>query len=213
MNKLTAEEISTEIDKFEAWFVTHRADWDKDCIHRMSYKNGIGFASGYMQAMWTAWKARVALEIALPVLEQQGGWISCSERMPEKTPDSSVEYLVYETLNDRVAHDYFNVPEGVKACQAFWNHYGSSVTHWMPLPAPPQPQPSTPQIDNDGWIDWGGGEGDEMPVEESKQVELRWSNGSTSKGRASNFGWANRVTQGFHSIIAYRVIENDGREG
>lgn len=63
---------------------------------------------------------------------------------------------------------------------------------------------------NDGWIEWEGGE---IPVSESARVELRWSRGNTSKGRASNFGWANRISQGFDSIIAYRVIENDGREG
>lgn len=67
-----------------------------------------------------------------------------------------------------------------------------------------------PKIENDGWIDWKGGNSAEIPVDEAARVELRWSNGSTSRGRASNFGWANRVAQGFNSIIAYRVIENDG---
>jgi len=41
---------------------------------------------------------------------------------------------------------------------------------------------------NDGWIEWGGGESGEIPVSESARVELRWSRGFTSKGRASNFG-------------------------
>lgn len=64
-------------------------------------------------------------------------WIKCSDRMPPRIPDTSTEYLVYETLNNMVQHDYWNVPEGNKSCQAFWNNYHDSVTHWMPLPEPP----------------------------------------------------------------------------
>lgn len=67
-----------------------------------------------------------------------GKWIPVSERMPPRIPGTSIEYLVYETLNDNVQHDYWNVPEGDRSCQAFWNHYGDSVTHWQPLPEPPQ---------------------------------------------------------------------------
>ena len=67
-----------------------------------------------------------------------GKWIPVSERMPPRIPGTSIEYLVYETLNDNVQHDYWNVPEGNRSCQAFWNHYGDSVTHWQPLPEPPQ---------------------------------------------------------------------------
>lgn len=60
-------------------------------------------------------------------------WIKCSERMPEDISDS-VEYLVYETLNNRVQHDYWNVGNDFKP---FWNHYDTYVTHWQPLPEPP----------------------------------------------------------------------------
>lgn len=67
-----------------------------------------------------------------------GKWIPVSERMPENKP-GSYEYLVFETLNNRVNHDYWNVPsEGDDAFTPFWNHYGEHVTHWMPLPAVPQ---------------------------------------------------------------------------
>ena len=68
-------------------------------------------------------------------LEKQPRWIPCSEQMPPKTkPGSSQEYLVYETLNNRVQHDCYNVPETMAP---FWNHYGKNVTHWMPLPEAP----------------------------------------------------------------------------
>ncbi len=68
-------------------------------------------------------------------LEKQPQWIPCSERMPPKgKPGSSCEYLVYETLNNRVQHDYYNVPDTMSP---FWNHYDKYVTHWMPLPEAP----------------------------------------------------------------------------
>ncbi|HFU0569434.1 TPA: DUF551 domain-containing protein [Escherichia coli] len=66
-------------------------------------------------------------------------WISCSERMPENIPGSCKEYLVFDGLNNKVHHDYWVVPDGDSAPVAsFWNHYGAHVTHWMPLPEPPQ---------------------------------------------------------------------------
>ncbi|MEE7354670.1 DUF551 domain-containing protein [Escherichia coli O16:H48] len=69
----------------------------------------------------------------------QDGWISCSERMPENIPGSCKEYLVFDGLNNKVHHDYWVVPDGDSAPVAsFWNHYGAHVTHWMPLPEPPQ---------------------------------------------------------------------------
>ncbi|WP_432757081.1 DUF551 domain-containing protein [Escherichia coli] len=67
------------------------------------------------------------------------GWISCSDRMPENIPGSCKEYLVFDGLNNKVHHDYWVVPDGDSAPVAsFWNHYGAHVTHWMPLPEPPQ---------------------------------------------------------------------------
>ncbi len=67
------------------------------------------------------------------------GWVACSERLPENKP-GSYEYLVFEELNHGVHHDYWNVPDKGDDCQftPFWNHYDRYVTHWMPLPTPPQ---------------------------------------------------------------------------
>jgi hypothetical protein len=62
------------------------------------------------------------------------GWIKCSDHKP----DSSGEFLVYETLNNRVQHDYW-VPDDCAALGlGFWNHYANYVTHWMPLPTAPE---------------------------------------------------------------------------
>ena len=74
---------------------------------------------------------------AQPAPVVPGKWIPVSERKPENKP-GSYEYLVFETLNNRVNHDYWNVPsEGDDAFTPFWNHYSEHVTHWMPLPAGP----------------------------------------------------------------------------
>lgn len=67
-----------------------------------------------------------------------GKWIPVREQTPESKP-GSYEYLVFETLNNRVNHDYWNAPDkGDDAFTPFWNYYGEHVTHWMPLPAGPQ---------------------------------------------------------------------------
>ena len=64
-------------------------------------------------------------------------WISCDDRLPNNKPGSH-EYLVYENLNNRVQHDYWNVQErGGGDFNPFWNYYGNHVTHWMSLPEPP----------------------------------------------------------------------------
>lgn len=65
------------------------------------------------------------------------GWIPVSERLPEQSQlGSAVEYLVYETLNNKVQHDYYIVP--TDGTSPFWNYYQDNVTDWMPLPAPPE---------------------------------------------------------------------------
>ncbi|MBA8562934.1 DUF551 domain-containing protein [Citrobacter freundii] len=65
-------------------------------------------------------------------------WIPVSEKMPENKP-GSYEYIVFESLNNRAHHDYWNVPDcSCDDFSPFWNHYGKYVTHWMPLPSAPQ---------------------------------------------------------------------------
>lgn len=90
--------------------------------------------SGY-QAGWN--ELLEAVNGNSPVI--QDGWVACSERLPENKP-GSYEYLVFESLNNVVHHDYWNVPDAGDDCQftPFWNHYDRYVTHWMPLPAAPQ---------------------------------------------------------------------------
>lgn len=92
---------------------------------------------------WNAYRAAMlqsfgnSEQLNSPVIPD--GWVACSDRMPENKP-GSYEYLVFESLNNGVHHDYWNVPDVGDNCQftPFWNHYDRYVTHWMPLPAAPQ---------------------------------------------------------------------------
>ena len=87
-------------------------------------------------AGWNACRAAMLQAGNSPVTPD--GWIPVSERMPPNKP-GSYEYIVFDSLNNKAHHDYWNVPDG--SCDdfsPFWNHYGKYVTHWMPLPAAPQ---------------------------------------------------------------------------
>lgn len=74
---------------------------------------------------------------------------------------------------------------------------------------PPQPKKDAyRQIENDGWIEWHGGE---CPVDMGLMVEVRFRDGRINGViPAYRCGWLNLCAG--DDIIAYRVIENDGRE-
>lgn len=57
-------------------------------------------------------------------------------------PISEGEYVVYDSMNKKAHHDYFVIPED--GSKPFWNHYGSYVTHWCPLPHAPTAEPDQP---------------------------------------------------------------------
>lgn len=87
-----------------------------------------------------AWRRLLAAAPQSPGSEPAtvpGKWIPVSERLPENKP-GGYEYLVFETLNGCVNHDYWAVPDTGQEFTPFWNRYGDYVTHWMPLPAAPQ---------------------------------------------------------------------------
>ncbi|EAM1386817.1 DUF551 domain-containing protein [Salmonella enterica] len=97
---------------------------------------GRGNYDALMLAALDAFRATMLQAGNSPVIPD--AWIPVSERMPPNKP-GSYEYIVFESLNNRAHHDYWNVPDG--SCDdfpPFWNHYGKYVTHWMLLPAAPQ---------------------------------------------------------------------------
>lgn len=62
-----------------------------------------------------------------PYVKTMPTWISVDDRLPE-TDVLFKEFLVYDNLNNKVSHDYWNNE------QREWNHYQNHVTHWMLLP-------------------------------------------------------------------------------
>ncbi|EPS8770704.1 DUF551 domain-containing protein [Salmonella enterica] len=96
----------------------------------------LGWVKDAMRESYDACRAAMLQAGNSPVTPD--GWIPVSEKMPPNKP-GSYEYIVFDSLNNRAHHDYWNVPDG--SCDdfsPFWNHYGKYVTHWMPLPAAPQ---------------------------------------------------------------------------
>lgn len=61
---------------------------------------------------------------------------------------------------------------------------------------------------DDGWIDWKGN-GPTIAIL-GKTVEVRFQDNDTDAGPSRHFYWGSNCG---NRIIAYRVIENDGREG
>ncbi len=122
---LHGDEPATAANKlpFEQWLSQQTGTIDVDC--------GCVTTEAFYHWLRVAYEAGNS-----PVI--QDGWIPVSDRMPPNKP-GSYEYIVFESLNNRAHHDYWNVPDG--SCDdfsPFWNHYGKYVTHWMPLPAAPQ---------------------------------------------------------------------------
>lgn len=61
------------------------------------------------------------------------------------------------------------------------------------------------------WLHWNG----EMalpPVDSDVRVEIKRRNGEVTERQAKWFVWLNSPVKSESDIIAYRVIENDGRE-
>ncbi|EBJ6701334.1 DUF551 domain-containing protein [Salmonella enterica] len=94
------------------------------------------FADGYNAAMQSFGNSE---QLNSPVIPD--GWISCSERMPE----DEQEVIVHNKLGYRYV-SYFDEHSGL-----FFDMRGGNqmnciehilVTHWMPLPAAPEPEQS-----------------------------------------------------------------------
>lgn len=65
-----------------------------------------------------------------------GGWISCSERMPDDGQQVIIlcdgAFVLYAQYRDS---EFFDV---VRNGEEFFETQSRNVTHWMPLPEPPQ---------------------------------------------------------------------------
>ncbi len=63
--------------------------------------------------------------------------------------------------------------------------------------------PILEQQERGEWIEWGGGE---CPVDGGVMVETRWSDGSVSRGEASDWRWEHHSLLSNLKLIAYRII-------
>ncbi|HAX4350364.1 TPA: DUF551 domain-containing protein [Escherichia coli] len=93
---------------------------------------------GAKNAAWLAWQARAKLGRSLAVNSPvtPDGWISCNERMPEDGQHVIIlcdgAFVLYAQYRDG---EFFDV---VRNGEEFFETQSRNVTHWMPLPEPPQ---------------------------------------------------------------------------
>lgn len=133
MSKLTANKCR---EQFEVWAINQ-------CAYDLAYSDATkqGYRSMKTKAAWKVWQAsREALEIALPVLEQERGegeWIKCSDRMPA----SRIGVIVGCKFGNEWAMKWATRIHGhPDASKEGWVIPGASwvPTHWQPLPSPPE---------------------------------------------------------------------------
>lgn len=74
-----------------------------------------------------AYSAYEALIAAAPV---DAAWTSIEDGLPESDKEF-LKVIVFETLNQRVTHDYFVEPHKM------FDYFDDYVTHWMYLPDAP----------------------------------------------------------------------------
>lgn len=169
-----------------------------------------------------------ALEHSLKILEQQSKWIKCSEKLPvidEHSWRTDFPVLVQCEIGVVPAYYGYSWHEGEKhfgflESLRYGNGEGHSpaelssklmanVTHWQFMPLPVESKTDTyRQIENDGWIEWKGGL---CPVEGDLWIEIRLRSGLLI-GPRQPYCWVWEHGVMSDDIIAYRVIENDGRE-
>ncbi|MEB6223738.1 hypothetical protein [Pantoea anthophila] len=108
MNKLTAEKCR---EQFEYWAKSFGQEPD---LTRAN--GGSNYANSEIDAAWIAWKAsREALEIALPILEQQergeGDWVECKGGL-----DPAEQYVEVKFRTGATDRDYVR--------RFMWKHDG-----------------------------------------------------------------------------------------
>ena len=129
-------DIKKEKEAFEAWF---ESQYD---AHFMQFALDLDFyVDKHTQTCWEAWQAKAQ---AVPE------WISVKDRLPPSDPCNR-EYWVYETLNNKVQHDYWVCPNtGLnRDFEPFFNNWSCTVTHWMPMVKYPKPPVQAQEPAND----------------------------------------------------------------
>ena len=125
-------------EAFEDWFSCN-AIRDHEYVRGERMDENGNYYSEYAYLAWSAWQAAKAQ--AVPK------WISVEEQLPPNDPYNR-EYWVYETLNNKVQHDYWACPDN-ELEQPFFNNWFGSVTHWRPMVKYPNPPVQVQEPTND----------------------------------------------------------------
>lgn len=137
-----------------------------------------------------------ALVKALPVLDGKVQAIPDGWKLVPIEPTTEMVWAGKEELSSTVGWESFK-----QAYKAMVNASPSQST-----------TDTYRQIENDGWIEWRGDcDPDFEPVAGAAKVEVKFRNGKSCVDEARMLYW--KHLGGGADIIAYRVIENDGREG
>lgn len=145
-----------------------------------------------------------ALEIALPILEQQesDGDIFIVMRNPGKVPD--IKRPVGDVA-DYLLELYQYNPDAV--CDVVTYRFAGVSGQWVQdgreLLAMAGVVLEQQERCEGEWIDWKGGE---QPVNGDVLVETKWSDGSVSRGEASDWRWEHHSLLSKLNLIAYRII-------
>ena len=80
---------------------------------------------------------------------------------------------------------------------------GTWASHLLESAEQPQPEPAAPQAEDDGWIEWNGGD---CPVPPRAEIKLGFRDGfEGSSTSPDDLRWDHAGSNG--DIIAYKVIK------
>jgi len=192
--------------EFEQWFKTKFS-------HAEEHLSEGKYGSDCVQTAWLSWQgSRQALEIALPVLEQQESKdVFIVVRKPGHLP--YIKRPVGD-IADYLMQIYQHNPS--VSCDVVTYRFPGALGQWVQdgkelLAELEVPHPTTDtyrQIENDDWIEWGGGK---CPVPDNTKVQVKfWDGYAPVVDEPQGLRWS--MIEEMSDIIAYRVIENDGRE-
>ena len=117
----------------------------------------LGFmVANSIKCQWEVMKPHLFYAYCLGVKAQEAKaqaapeWIGVKDQLPPSDPYNR-EYWVYETLNNKVQHDYWVCPDtGLdQDFEPFFNNWPRKVTHWMPMVKYPKPPVQAQEPAND----------------------------------------------------------------
>ena len=127
-------DLQKEREAFEAFFYENcLSQWEQDMSEMLfqELENG-EYDHARVQSSWLSWQAAKTQAVQ--------EWISVKDQLPISDPYNR-EYWVYETLNNKVQHDYWVCPDSDlgQDFEPFFNNWYNNVTHWMPMGKYPKP--------------------------------------------------------------------------